>query len=333
MIETPGTIGVRERPALEPSSGEVVIRPAYCGVCGTDLELLRGEVDPAYVRYPLTLGHEWSGTVESVGADVENLEPGDRCVAECIVPCGRCAFCKVGATNVCEVYDELGFTREGGASDQVLVPARLVHRLEPGTSMLDAALVEPSSVVLRALEKADPKSGDRVLVLGDGTIGLLAAYLVGLWSPATVTMVGQRPEQAQLADVVNVTRFETNADHSGECDLAIEAAGVPEAVVTAVTAVRRGGTVVLLGLPPTGQTLELPADLLVNNDLMLVASFGYTSAAWGRMVALVNAGRVQPGRIVTHRFPLDDHAQAFAALAALEGARGKILLEIGGEDG
>ena len=171
MIEEPGTIGVRERPALEPRSGEVVIRPAYCGVCGTDLELLRGEVDLAFVRYPLTLGHEWSGTVESVGAGVENVQPADRCVAECIVPCGRCAFCKAGATNVCEVYDELGFTREGGASDQVLVPARLVHRLEPGTSLLDAALIEPSSVVLRALEKAAPKSGDRVLVVGDGTIG------------------------------------------------------------------------------------------------------------------------------------------------------------------
>lgn len=333
VIEEPGTIGIRERPALEPGPGEVVIRPAFCGVCGTDLELVRGDVDPAYVRYPLTLGHEWSGTVEAVGGGVENLEPGDRCVAECIVPCGRCAFCKAGATNVCEVYEELGFTREGGASDQVLVPARLVHRLEPGTSLLDAALVEPSSVVLRALEKAVPKSGDRVLVVGDGTIGLLAAYLVDIWSPATVTMVGQRPEQARLADAVGVTRFETKADYSGEFDLAIEAAGVPEAVVTAVTAVRRGGTVVLLGLPPTDRTLELPADLLVNNDLTVAASFGYTSAAWGRMVALVNAGRVQPGRIVTHRFPLEDHAQAFAALAAPEGARGKILLEIGGESG
>jgi 2-desacetyl-2-hydroxyethyl bacteriochlorophyllide A dehydrogenase len=302
-------------------------------VCRTDLELLRGEVDPAFVRYPLTLGHEWSGTVESVGAGVENVEPGDRCVAECIVPCGRCAFCKAGATNVCEVYEELGFTREGGASDQVLVQARLVHRLEPGTSLLDGALVEPSSVVLRAVVKAAPKSGDRVLVVGDGTIGLLAAYLVGLWSPATVTMIGQRPEQARLAESVGVTRFETDVAYAGAFDLAIEAAGVPEAVVTAVTAVRRGGTIVLLGLPPTGRTLELPADLLVNNDLTIAASFGYTSAAWGRMVALVNAGRVQPGRIVTHRFPLEDHAQAFAALAALEGTRGKIVLEIGGEGG
>jgi 2-desacetyl-2-hydroxyethyl bacteriochlorophyllide A dehydrogenase len=331
VVEKPGTIRLVERPVLEPGPGEVVIRPAYCGLCGTDLELLRGDVDPAYVAYPLTLGHEWSGTVEAVGAGVEDVKPGDPCVAECIVPCGRCARCKAGETNVCEVYEELGFTREGGASDQVRVPDRLVHTLGPSASLLDAALIEPSSVVLRALDKSKPAAGDRVLVVGDGTIGLLAAYLVGLWSPSAVTMIGRRPEQEELAQSVGVTRFETNGSHAGTFDLAIEAAGAADAVVTALSSVRRGGTAVLLGLPPTGETLALPADLLVNNDVTVSASFGYTSAAWRRMVDLVNGGRLQPGRIVTHRFPLEDYAQAFAALAALEGARGKVMLEISGE--
>src|SRR2546428_1030837 len=183
VIQEPGTIGVTERPALEPSSGEVVIRPAFCGVCRTDLELLRGEVDPAYVRYPLTLGHEWSGTVETVGDGVETLTPGDRCVAECIVPCGQCTFCKAGETNVCETYDELGFTREGGASDQVLVPARLVHRLESETLLLDASLVEPSSVVLPPLQKTEPAACDRRPVVGGREVGLPAGHLVGLRSP------------------------------------------------------------------------------------------------------------------------------------------------------
>jgi threonine dehydrogenase-like Zn-dependent dehydrogenase len=112
----------------------------------------------------------------------------------------------------------------------------------------------------------------------------------------------------------------------------IEAAGVSEAVATSIGAVRRGGVVVLLGLPPTEQTLELRADLLVNNDLTVAASFGYTSRDWARMVDLVNARRVNPGRIVTHRFPLEDSAQAFAALGSVNGPRGKILLEIAGED-
>jgi len=331
VVERPGSASLVERPSLEPADDEVVIRPAFCGLCGTDLELLRGDVDPAYVRYPLTLGHEWSGTVEAVGPAVTAVAPGDRCVAECLVPCGVCEFCKAGDTNVCEVYDELGFTREGGASDQVLVPARLVHRLGPGVSLLDAALVEPSAVVLRALEKAGPRPGDEVLIVGDGTIALLAGLLVSLWSPDTVAMVGRRPEQAELAALVGVDHFTAQWDEPRGFDLVVEAAGTPEAVTTAVAAARRGGTVALLGLPPAGETVELPGDLLVNNDLTIAASFSYTAAAWRRTVELVNEGRIRPGRIVTHRFALEDHAQAFAALAAVEGARGKVLLEIAGD--
>ena len=88
VVERPGTIAVLEREELRPGPGEVLVRPAYCGLCGTDLELLRGEVDPAFVRYPLTIGHEWSGFVEAVGEGVTGIEPGMRCVAEGIIPCG-----------------------------------------------------------------------------------------------------------------------------------------------------------------------------------------------------------------------------------------------------
>jgi 2-desacetyl-2-hydroxyethyl bacteriochlorophyllide A dehydrogenase len=331
VVTQPGTMGVLERATLRPRPDEVVVRPAHCGVCGTDLELLRGDVDPAFVTYPLTLGHEWSGTIEAVGSDVAGLAPGDRCVAECIVPCGQCPSCLEGATNTCQIYDELGFTREGGASDQVVVPARLVHRLADGVSLLDAALVEPSSVVLRGLEKAAPRSGGRVVIVGDGTIALLAAHLVGLWSPREVVMVGRRAEQEGLALAVGATRFTTDDSEAVDADLAVEAAGAVEAVGTAILAARRGGTVALLGLPPTGRAVELPADLLVNNDLTLSASFGYTSAAWARVVELLAAGKIGPGAIVTHRFPLERFEEAFAVLSASTGARGKVLLDIAPE--
>ena len=331
VVSQPGVIGILERPTLAPGPGEVVVRPAYCGLCGTDLELRQGDVDPAFVTYPLTLGHEWSGTVEAVGDGVRHVTPGDRCVAECIVPCGQCANCLAGQTNTCEVYDELGFTREGGASDQVLVPARLVHRLADGVALLDAALIEPSSVVFRGLEKAAPRPGGRVVVIGDGTIAVLAAHLVGLWSPREVVLVGRRTEQKELALAVGATHFTTDDAEASNADLAIEAAGTTVAIETAIRATRRGGAVLLLGLPPTGQTVELPADLLVNNDLTLAASFGYTSAAWARVVELLGAGKIAPGRLVTHRFPLERFEDAFAVLAAPSGTRGKVLLDIAEE--
>ena len=329
VIGQPGSAAVVEREELRPGPGEVVLRPAYCGLCGTDLDLLAGRVDSAFVRYPLTIGHEWSGRVEAVGEGVTGLAPGDACVSEGIVPCGICASCRSGATNVCEVYDEVGFTREGGAADQIVVPARLVHTLDDSVSLLDAAVVEPSAVVLTGLDKIEAEPGLRIVVIGDGTIALLAVLLLQLRAPAELVVAGRRAEQEQLALELGATRFTLAAPPAG-FDLAIEAAGSTEAVSAAVGAVRRGGTILQLGLPPAGSTLELPGDVLVNNDLTLAASFGYTSAAWRRVVALLNDGTLRPGRLVTHRFALADFEHAFAELAEPTGRRGKVVLEIAG---
>jgi threonine dehydrogenase-like Zn-dependent dehydrogenase len=329
VVEQPGSIALLEREELLPGPGEVVARPAYCGLCGTDLELLAGQVDPAFVRYPLTLGHEWSGRVEAVGEGVTGIERGQRCVAEGIIPCGSCTSCLSGATNVCEVYDEIGFTREGGAGDQILVPARVVHAVDESVPLLDAAVVEPSAVVLTGLEKVQPSRGLRMLVVGDGTIALLTVLLASLWSPAELVVAGRRPEQEELARELGATDFTIGAPPAG-FDLAIEAAGSTDAVTAALGAVRRGGTVLQLGLPPAGSTLQLPGDLLVNNDLTLAASFGYTSAVWARVVALLNEGTFRPGRIVTHTYGLDEFAHAFAELAEPTGQRGKIVLEVAG---
>jgi threonine dehydrogenase-like Zn-dependent dehydrogenase len=329
VVDGKGLIGIEERADLRPGSGEVVARPAYCGLCGSDLELLRGEVDPAFVRYPLTLGHEWSGVVVAVGEGVTGIEPGMRCVAEGIIPCGECTSCRTGATNVCETYDEVGFTREGAAGDQVAVPARVVHLLEDGVPLLDAALVEPSAVVLTGFEKARPRPESRMLIVGDGTIALLAVLLARLWSPSEVVVAGRRDEQRELALSLGATAFTTGAAPSG-FDLAVEAAGVPAATEVAVRSLRRGGTALLFGIPPAGSTVTLPADVIVNDDLSIIASFGYTSAAWTEVVALLNAGRFRPGRLVTHRFELADFEPAFAELVAPSGTRGKVMLELAG---
>ena len=328
VVEQPGSLTLLERPGLEPGPGEVVVRPVFCGVCGSDLELIRGEIDPAFVRYPLTLGHEWSGTVEAVGEGVEGVVPGQRCVSEGIVPCGRCRQCLAGATNVCEVYDEIGFTREGAAGDQMLVPARIVHPLAEQVELLDAALMEPAAVVFTGLEKIGLRQDERVLVIGDGAIALLATLLVSLSSPRELHVSGRRAEQAELAASVGAGSFSASGPPAPPYDLVVEAAGQVASVEAAVDAARRGGRVLLLGLPPAGGRISFPADLLVNNDLTVAASFGYTSATWAGAVELLNTGRIAPGRIVTHRFPIERFAEAFGALVSTAGARGKVLLEV-----
>ena len=319
VVRAPGQVALEERDAPVPGPGEVLIRPDTVGLCGTDLDIVAGRVDPAYTRYPLVLGHEWSGTLD-----------GARVVAEGIVPCGRCALCREGQTNLCATYDELGFTRDGAAQARLAVDASLVHAIAPGVGAEDAALVEPASVVYRALAGSAVAPGCRALVVGDGTVALLAVRLLGLWSPGEVVMLGRREGQAVLAGAAGAARFETSpAAAGGEYDLVVEAAGTTGAVLTALGAARRGGSVLLLGLPPHGETAAVPVDDLVNNDLTVRASFGYTSSAWRDVVALLNAGRLELAFLVTHRFPLADWAQALEALRGPDSPRGKVLLTMG----
>jgi 2-desacetyl-2-hydroxyethyl bacteriochlorophyllide A dehydrogenase len=330
VVSAPGRLGLEERqsPAVPP--GSVLIRPTAVGLCGTDLDIVDGSIDPAYVRLPMVLGHEWSGIVVTPGTSTGAPAAGTRVVVEGIVPCRHCASCVAGATNLCATYDEFGFTRDGAAADLLVAPAELVHSLEPSVSAESGALVEPAAVVWRALMRCSLHPGLRVLVIGDGTVGLLAVTLVRLWSPASVTMLGLRPEQATLATRAGADRFLTDPDAAGSgYDVVIEAAGVPAAASTALAAPRRGGTVVLLGLSAHGQTVDLAIDNLVNGDITVAGSFSYTSSAWSQVVELLNAGRLDLSFMVTHRYSLDEWSDALSMLRSPTGARGKVLLAIG----
>ncbi len=312
-------------PPQPAAAGEVVVEPDLVGLCGTDLEIIDGLIDPAYIRYPVALGHEWTG----IAAGSTPLA-GRRVVTEGIIGCGRCERCAAGQANLCHSYDEIGFTRDGAAASQITVPAALVHPLAPRVTAEDAVLTEPAAVVYRGLTRAGVTPGCRALVIGDGTIALLAVLLLGLWSPAEIAVLGRRPEQAALAAAAGATSFAVAAAAQpvSGFDLVVEAAGAAAAVTTALGAARRGGTVLLLGLPPHGQTVQLAADDVVNNDLTIHGSFSYTPAAWRAVVTLLNAGRLRPGLLITHRYPLAEWEQAIATLRGAGGPRGKVLLQV-----
>jgi L-iditol 2-dehydrogenase len=323
VVVAPGDVRLQRRVPLVPAGGEVLVEPDLVGLCGTDLEIIDGLIDPAYIRYPIALGHEWTGFVAG-----DSPLAGRRVVVQGIIGCGHCARCDEGQTNLCETYDEIGFTRDGAAASQIAVPAAQVHRLDPAVPAEDAMLTEPSAVVYRALARAGVTPGCRALVIGDGTIALLAVTLLGLWSPAEIVVLGRRDGQAELAAAAGASRFVTEPAGLGRFDLVVEAAGRAEAAAAALAAARRGGTVLLIGLPPHGETVALAPDDVVNNDLAILGSFGYTSRAWRDVVTLLNTGQFRPGFLVTHRYPLADWAQAIASLRGAQSPRGKVLLEI-----
>lgn len=322
-MRAPGDVSLTDLPDPSPGPGERLVRPVAAGVCGTDLELVDGLVDPAYVRYPLTLGHEWSGRL------VGGPDDGAPVVVEGVVPDLTCEACARGATNLCATYDEIGFTRPGALADLVAVPGHLVHRLEPGVDPEVGALVEPMAVAWRALTRANPRPGARVLVVGDGTVALLVAHLARALDPESVTLVGARAAQSGLVERAGADRFALEPPDE-RFDLVVEAAGQPAAVEAALGAAARGATVVLLGLPPHGTRVALAPDDVVNDDLTVQGSFSYTRGAWADVVALVNRGAVDPSFLVTHRFGLDDWERALSTLRAARAdePRGKVMVRV-----
>jgi len=332
VVARGGDAGVGEWVDPAPVPGEVIVAPLRVGLCGTDLELIDATIDPAYVRYPLVLGHEWVGRLEEDVAEVAPI--GSLVVVEGLIPDGRCAACRRGETNLCAVYDEIGFTRPGALADRVRVPAHLVHRLADGVDLDDAVLVEPMAVVWRALSRLPLRKGLRVAVLGDGTIALLAAHLVQLFAPTRTTVVGRRAEQAGLALRAGADAFTIDAP-TETFDLVIEAAGNAAAVASALEHCARGGMVILLGLPPHGTKVSFAPDDLVNNDQIVQGSFSYTRRAFADVVARVNEGLLRPSFLITHRFTFD---AADSAVAALRGGttsepRGKVVVDLAANSG
>jgi 2-desacetyl-2-hydroxyethyl bacteriochlorophyllide A dehydrogenase len=324
-VVEPGRIELQQRSDLTAVEGQALVAPRLVGVCGTDLDIIDGTIDPNFVRYPLVIGHEFSGTLLS---EVDGIAAGTRVVIEGIVPCGVCEECRRGATNRCVTYDELGFIRDGAGADLLLAPKAQIHALEPGVSWESGALVEPAAVVWRALTRAKPAEGARVLVVGDGTVALLVALLVRQFEPSEVVMLGARGDQAALAAGVGVDTFTTERAAAGTgYDLVVEAAGSAAATSAALAAPGRGGVVLLLGYPGAEQ-VSLPVDDVVNGDVTIIGSFAYTRDAWREVVELLNSGALDLGGLVTHRFALSDYAEAVATLRNSSGPRGKILLEI-----
>jgi 2-desacetyl-2-hydroxyethyl bacteriochlorophyllide A dehydrogenase len=335
VIERPHEVSYRdmETPVCGPE--DVLVRSDLAGVCRTDLDILLGVLDRRWVRYPCVPGHEWAGTIVEVGAQVEDLASGHRVVCEGIVPCRECRRCRAGDTNLCERYDQLGFTRSGGYGEYVLAPRHVVHRLPAHVSSDSAVLVEPAAIVLRGIERARPEEGDRVGVIGVGTLGALAIRLLRLFAPAQVTAYGIRMDELELArrlgaDVtVNVGG---EAPGAGELDVVLECAGSVAAVELATRLAREGGRVVLLGISGEGAVLQLPADRIPLRDLEVIGSVGYTSAVWARVVSIVSEGRVDLDGIITRRFPVAKFAAAFELLESRNGLVGKVVLEHPGQE-
>ncbi|MCS3780019.1 zinc-dependent alcohol dehydrogenase [Tsukamurella ocularis] len=333
-LTAPHTVTLAEVPPPSAGPGEVVVRVALLGLCGTDLGFFDGSSN--YLRdglkaYPFVPGHEWVGRVTEVGAGVPDDLLGTRVAGHNFRPCGRCAECSRGRIKYCPERSEIGVLgpHQGAGAEWIAVPVETLRRIPDSMSDAAATLLEPTSAGMHAVVRLAIGATDRVAVLGAGTLGLAAAQIVRSRG-ADLVLFDPNPVARALAAELGIIAIDVPREADpGAFDAVIEASGSEAAARAAVDLVAPGGRVAQLGTPHHDVN-GYPAATLVIQDATLhgvLSGVGY----WDPLIELVESGVVDLDSLVDTVYPLAAVDRAFAHLASGARARPKVLLSLGPE--
>jgi Zn-dependent alcohol dehydrogenase len=341
-----------------PRHGEVLVRIGAAGICASDHHVMEGT---AAFPMPIVLGHEGAGTVERVGPGVTRVKPGDRCVLSFAPSCGWCHYCRTGQGQLCSthratgsrMFDNTVRLHSGGADvfqmqklgvfgEQAVVPQEACFPIPDQVPMEDAALIGccVATGVGAVINQPGMHAGATVAVFGCGGVGLNVLQGARLFNASKIVAVDIHDHKLEFAyrfgathtinarreDAVEAIRRITG----GGTDYAIDSFGSQLTTGQAIRAVRTGGTVIVVGLAPAGETVAVDMIDLVRNQKNIVGSYygsGNPQETFARLVDFYLAGRIDVAGLITRRYPLDKINEGFAALARGEDGRGVLILE------
>lgn len=339
----PGDIRVIERPIPVPASGEVLVKVALCGTCGTDLKVFDGHfpLTPPFGEF--TPGHEWTGTVVAPGPDVDEFAPGDRVAIEAHHGCGRCDNCLVGKYTACLNYGNQakghrtsGLTADGGFAEYAVHHVSSLYKLPDSLSFKDAVLITTAGTGLYGLDVAGGYIvGQDIVVFGPGPVGLMTVQACKQLGAERVILVGTRESRLELgrqlgADAIinarqtDPVRAIMELTGGRGVDLAIECSGNVATPQQCVEVTKRGGKMLFVAFYPGPVTFDLSA--VVRNDVTMYTTRGEGGNNVKRAISLAAQGRLQGEKLVTHEFPLERIAEAFQVLKARVGDPIKIVI-------
>jgi L-iditol 2-dehydrogenase len=328
---------LRLRDVRDPSCGpgQLKIKVVEAGICGTDLHIARDEVPN---RPPVTLGHEIAGIVGEVGSGVKRARVGDRVTVSpyMSVLCGQCRYCRAGYYALCSERLAVGHAVDGGFAPYCIVHDDQVYKLPDNVDLDVGALAEPLACSVQAVcELAHVEPGDLVLVSGPGPVGLMTLQLAKAQG-ARVVVAGLASDEHRLAvarrmgaevtvnvEEENIVDVVQRLNHGYGADYAFECAGTGSSLNQCLTAVRKLGTCVLLGL--SGAPAQINPDDIVNKQLTIRGSISHTFDTWDRTIAIMAKGLVDLRPIISHKLPLSEWQEGFR-LAEERGGL-KIILE------
>ncbi len=331
---------IEELPTPSPRPDEVRVRVAACGVCHTDLHYI-DHGTPTFKTPPLVLGHEVSGTIDELGSEVSNgaggagdgLEVEDRVLLPAVLPCGHCRMCRLGRENICERSVMLGNTVDGGYAEHIVVPAKDVYRLPEEIPLVEGSIIADALTTPyhAVINRGEVKPGDWVAVVGCGGIGLNIVQVAVAMGARVIALDIASPKldwAIELGALVTVNTSETDRPDkavrkltgaSGGVDVAFEAVGRSATQQLALSCLRTGGRLVLVGYSP--ETMAVNAGRVMFRELEIVGSLGCRPVDYPRAIEMARQGKVKVRELVTHRFPLESIDQAFDTLRAGEAVR------------
>ncbi len=317
VVRGPNDAAIQERVISPLKPSEILVRVAYVGICGTDLELFEGRLGyykSGMAKYPIVPGHESSGTVVSIGKKVTTVREGDRVVVECIQGCGACPECQRDSAITCRERREVGVIGvDGGYAAYLTTRARYAHVVPANVTLAQAALVEPLAVVIKALRRLAAASAApgrlRCAVVGAGTIGNLAARVLALRGH-DVTVFDREP--ARLSTLDGIAATSTSLGELDRFDWLIEATGDQAALSALLNQSRTGATLLLLGFPYETQSFSFES--IVGFDRTVVGSVGSSGADFDE--ALATLPLLDTSAFLTLSYPLEEYALALRAVRA-----------------
>jgi len=336
LLTKPCELHYTDAPEPEIGDGDVLVRVAACGICGSDVHGYDGSSGRRIP--PLIMGHEAAGIVERVGSAVQNVKPGDRVTFDSTVFCGECDYCKSGRVNLCEQRMVLGvscgdYRRHGAFAEFVAVPQHIIYKLPDSLPLEHAAMIEAVSIAVHAVSRVSLKQSDCALVIGSGMIGLLVIQVLRHAGCKRIIAVDQQPERLALArqlgahetiDASTENVGERIANLTGGVDVAFEAVGSEATINTAIASLRKGGHLVLIGnLAPR---VEVPLQAIVTRELTLHGSCA-SAGEYPRCIELMASGAIDVGPLISATVPLSEGAMWFDKLYNREPGLMKVLLQ------
>lgn len=310
----------RERPSIE--SDEVLVNVHTAGLCGSDAHAYKYDGGYEWIPIPRIMGHEYSGEIVAVGDNVDDFVEGDKVVEEPIHDCGRCFQCKNSQENVCQNFSITGLHRDGAYAEYVTVAPEHLHAVPDGVSLEHAAITEPTSIATRAVfEQSVAAPGDHVLVEGPGPIGTLIAAVVDSLG-ANVVVSGLEQDAAYRLPLLNDLGIETvniaaeNLDDRPDemtdgigFDVVFDATGHHSGAGIALEQVRKGGQIVVVGIP--NEQSEIPLTAGVRGEIDINTSYGSTWTNFEQALRLMERGEIAVDTILDTSFSVDKPGQAF----------------------